>query len=73
MNESIEIGLFTNDPDDASAKDILHLAPHALHSGANTIAVIVDKAPLFVAIDPYITRIDRNRFDNVKRVTLPSR
>jgi ABC-2 type transport system permease protein len=73
MNESIEIGLFTNDPDDASAKDILHLAPHALHSGTNMISVIVDKDPSFATIDPYITRIDRNRFDNVKRVTLPSR
>jgi ABC-2 type transport system permease protein len=73
MNESIEIGLFTNDPDDASAKDILHLAPQALRSGTNMISVIVDKEPSFAAIDPYITRIDRNRFDNVKRVTLPSR
>jgi ABC-2 type transport system permease protein len=66
VNESIEIGIFTADPDDATSNDILHLAPHALHSGANTIRVIVDKQPSFAAIDPYLTRIDRNRFDNVK-------
>lgn len=68
VNESIEIGLFAADPDVASANDILHLAAHALHSGANTLTVIVDKQPSYAAIDPYITRIDRNRFDNVKSV-----
>jgi len=30
----------------SSANDILHLAPYALHSGANAIFVIVDKADL---------------------------
>jgi ABC-2 type transport system permease protein len=69
INESIELGIFATDPDDASANDILHLAAHPLHSGANTITIIVDKQPSYAAIDPYITRIDRNRFDNVKPVT----
>ena len=64
VDESIETGIFAADPDEA--KDALHLAPHHLHSGANTITVIVDKEPSFAVIDPYITRIDRNRFDNVK-------
>jgi ABC-type transport system involved in multi-copper enzyme maturation permease subunit len=68
LNESIEAGIFTADPDDAAANDILHLAAHPLHSGVNTITVIVDKQPAFAAIDPYITRIDRNRFDNVKPI-----
>jgi ABC-2 type transport system permease protein len=68
VNESIELGIFAADPDEASANDILHLAAHSLHNGANTITVIVDKQPSFAAIDPYITRIDRNRFDNVKAV-----
>jgi hypothetical protein len=69
INESIEIGIFATDPDDATTNDILHLAAHPLHSGANTITVIVDKQPSYAAIDPYITRIDRNRFDNMKPVT----
>jgi hypothetical protein len=69
LNESIEIGIFFADPDDATSNDILHLAAHPMHSGANTITVIVDKKPSFAAIDPYITRIDRNRFDNVKALT----
>jgi hypothetical protein len=69
VDEPIEIGVFSADPDIASANEILHLAAHPLHSGANTITVIVDKPPAFAAIDPYITRIDRNRFDNVKPLT----
>jgi len=69
VDESIEIGIFATDPDVASANDILHLAAHPLHNGANTITVIVDKQPSYAAIDPYLTRIDRNRFDNVKSVT----
>jgi hypothetical protein len=69
FNESIEIGIFATDPDDASTNDFLHLAAHPLRSGANTVTVVVDKQPSFAAIDPYITRIDRNRFDNVKSVT----
>lgn len=69
INESIAFGVFAADPDNATAKDILHLAAHPLRSGTNSINVIVDKQPSYAAIDPYITRIDRNRFDNVKSVT----
>ena len=69
VNESIELGIFATDPDDAVANDILHLAAHPLHNGANTITVVVDKQPSFAAIDPYLTRIDRNRFDNGKALT----
>jgi len=68
VNESIEFGLFAADPDVASANDILYLAAHPIHSGANTITVTVAKQPSYAAIDPYLTRIDRNRFDNVKPV-----
>lgn len=42
---------------------------YSLHSGANAITVVVDEQPSYAAIDPYITRIDRNRFDNMKPVT----
>jgi ABC-2 type transport system permease protein len=66
---SIEIGIFATDPDNAVANDILHLAAHPLRSGVNTITVIVDKQPSYAAIDPYLTRIDRNRFDNVKHLS----
>ena len=62
MREMIDIGVFS--PDD----NALHLAKHELHSGTQDISFIVDQEPLSAAVDPYICRIDRNRFDNSKRV-----
>jgi ABC-2 type transport system permease protein len=62
MGEAIDIGVF-------SAEDErLYLAKHTLRDGAQDITVVVDKAPLIAAVDPYICRIDRNRFDNSKRI-----
>jgi ABC-2 type transport system permease protein len=68
FDEAIDVGIFTTDPDDAAPDATLHLARHTLHGGPNTLAVIVDKPPVFAAIDPYVTRVDRNRFDNVRKV-----
>jgi ABC-2 type transport system permease protein len=62
MRENIDVGVFTADD------KTLHLAKHALHDGVQDITVIVNGEPAFVAVDPYLTRIDRNRFDNGKRV-----
>jgi ABC-2 type transport system permease protein len=62
MREAIEVGVF-------SAEDVpLYLAKHTLRDGAQEVRVVVDKAPLFAAVDPYICRIDKNRFDNGRRV-----
>jgi len=60
MRESIDIGMFSqkNAP--------LYVAKHPLHDGVNDVTVIVAKEPAFAAVDPYVTRIDRNRFDNGK-------
>jgi hypothetical protein len=62
MREAIEIGVFSAD------EKTLYLAKHALHDGMQEITVIVDREPLLAAVDPYVTRIDRNRFDNSKRL-----
>jgi ABC-type transport system involved in multi-copper enzyme maturation permease subunit len=68
MAEEIAIGIFTSDPDDAGDDATLHLGRQLLHDGANTITLIADRQPAFAAIDPYLTRLDRNRGDNVKKV-----
>lgn len=60
--EEIEIGLFSADDKP------LHLAKHPLRAGVQEIAVIVDREPAFAAVDPYVTRIDGNRFDNGRAV-----
>jgi hypothetical protein len=62
MRELIDIGIFSDDD------QVLHLAKHALHEGRQDLTVIVDHEPLRAAVDPYVCRIDRNRFDNSRRV-----
>jgi ABC-2 type transport system permease protein len=62
MQEMIEIGIFSADD------KALHLAKHALHEGVQEITVIVNREPLSAAVDPYVCRIDRNRFDNSRRI-----
>src|SRR5688572_33293759 len=57
-------------PDRTDAKDnVIYAARHAIRDGANTITVIVNRPPGVAAIDPYVLRIDRDRFDNFKEVT----
>ena len=60
MRESIDIGLF------AQENAPFHVAKHPLRDGVNEVTMIVAKAPSFASVDPYVTRIDRNRFDNGK-------
>ena len=62
LREELELGLF-----DAEEKPI-YAAKHPIHDGANTVVVIVARQPETAAIDPYLLRIDRNRFDNVRKV-----
>ncbi|HEV7242178.1 MAG TPA: M1 family aminopeptidase [Thermoanaerobaculia bacterium] len=62
LRESIDIGMF-------SEENIpLYVAKHPLKDGLNEVTVIVAKEPAFAAVDPYVTRIDRNRFDNGRDV-----
>ncbi|MEA2239849.1 MAG: type transport system permease protein [Thermoanaerobaculia bacterium] len=68
LAESIAIGVFESDPDNAGDDATLHLGHHLLHEGANSITVLVSRQPAFAAIDPYLTRLDRNRSDNVRKV-----
>ncbi|HYC58869.1 MAG TPA: M1 family aminopeptidase [Thermoanaerobaculia bacterium] len=66
LRESIDVGIYAAD------ETRLHLAKYPLHDGAQEIKVTVDREPLFAAVDPYISRIDRNRFDNTKRISGPA-
>jgi len=63
QEEPVEIGLFTLD------ETPIAVAHHTLRAGRNTIVMMADKEPKLAIVDPYITRIDGNRFDNEKRVT----
>jgi hypothetical protein len=58
LDEAIDVGVYGGDG------TALHLERHALREGSNEISVVVDAPPARVVVDPYVTRIDRNRFDN---------
>ena len=64
--------MFTAEPGrrgfDAGA--VLHFAQTRLHSGRQTLHVVVDKPPTHAGVDPYNKRIDRNSDDNLARVEL---
>ncbi|HET8774138.1 MAG TPA: M1 family aminopeptidase [Thermoanaerobaculia bacterium] len=60
LRESIDVGLFSEE------NTPLVVAKQALHDGANDVTLVVAQEPAFAAVDPYVTRIDRNRFDNTK-------
>ncbi|HEY0095518.1 MAG TPA: M1 family aminopeptidase, partial [Archangium sp.] len=57
LHEPIEVGLF-------GEEHVLSVQRHELHSGLNTLSLVLDERPVSVVVDPYLTRIDRNRFDN---------
>lgn len=60
FDEPIEIAV-------AAETRVLDSRKHALLRGTNEIRLTVDEPPSSVTVDPWITRIDRNPLDNVKR------
>jgi ABC-2 type transport system permease protein len=62
FHETIEVGLFTRD------ETPIVTARHALRDGTNTIVMIADRKPDQAIVDPYLTRVDRDRFDHERAV-----
>ena len=60
FDEPVEIAV-------ATETKVLDSRRHALRRGMNEIELIVDSRPSSVTVDPWITRIDRNPVDNMKR------
>ncbi|MGZ5434010.1 MAG: M1 family metallopeptidase, partial [Thermoanaerobaculia bacterium] len=60
LDESIDVGLFSPD------NEPMLVAKQPLRDGANDVTLVVAQEPAFAAVDPYVTRIDRNRFDNTR-------
>lgn len=65
LDEPIEVGVFTADPEEATGDQVLYLRQHQFTADTTTITFVVDKRPTVIAIDPYITRVDKNLTDNV--------
>jgi hypothetical protein len=65
MNDFVEVGIFApgkNDP--------LYLTRHRIHTGKQTIRIIVPRQPSRAGVDPYGKLIEREREDNVVDVKI---
>lgn len=71
LDEAFDIGVFTAEPGkrDFSADSVLSMQGHRLHSGRQTLTVVVDKEPKVVGVDPYNKYVDSNPDDNVLALT----
>ena len=65
----IDVGLFSADPEDFSAKDfVLYLAKHQIKTGTNEVTIRVKGKPAFAGVDPFVKYIDRDSADNIYRL-----
>ncbi len=69
INEPVRIGIFTEHPSLVKEEDaILHYEMQQINKEASELKLIVKERPTFIAIDPYGTRSDENRVDNILRL-----
>ncbi len=70
LDESFDIGVFTAEPGKKGfdAKDVIMMRRMPLKSGVDTLTFTVDREPVWVGVDPYNKRIDRNSDDNLVKV-----
>jgi len=69
IDEPVMIGIFTTHPSEVKEEgSILHYVLHQINKEATELKLIVKERPTFIAIDPYGTRSDENRVDNILRL-----
>ncbi|MEO2282007.1 ABC transporter permease/M1 family aminopeptidase [Pseudoalteromonas pernae] len=68
MEQLIDIGLFSEDPEKLSANNtVIYLQKHALQSGENVIELLVDEKPSYAGVDPLVKLVDRDSANNIKK------
>jgi aminopeptidase N len=70
LDEPFDVGVFSEEPGRPgyTSASVLAFQRQRLHSGRQTVTLVVDKAPAYVGVDPYNKRIDRNSADNLVKV-----
>jgi ABC-2 type transport system permease protein len=72
LDEDIEIGVFNNDPRlrDFTKANVLLLKKVRLKTGQSKLKLILPAGvePTYVAVDPYVRRIDRDTNDNIAEI-----
>jgi hypothetical protein len=71
FDEAVDVGVFTARPGDSAfhAADVLSMERIPIHSGEDSARIVTAQKPLYAAVDPYITLIDRNPNDNIVAVS----
>jgi aminopeptidase N len=70
MDEPFDVGVFTAEPGKPgfTADSVLAMEHRPIHTGRQTVTLVVDKLPSHAGVDPYNKRIDRNSDDNLTKV-----
>jgi len=70
LAESFDLGVFTVEPGRKGyGKDsVIAVERATVHSGRQTLRVVVDREPVVAGVDPFNKRVDRNSEDNLKPV-----
>jgi aminopeptidase N len=73
LDEPFDIGVFSAEPGrpDYTAASVLSLTRQRIKTGKQTVTVVVAQPPVWVGVDPYNKRIDRNSGDNLSRIETP--
>ena len=67
INEPIQVGIFSKHPKNIVDKNsILYLETHQINQEKMEFKIIVNEIPTYISIDPFGTRSDKNRIDNIK-------
>jgi aminopeptidase N len=72
LDETMDVGAFDIEPAKPgfSSGKVIALRRVAVHSGVQTVDLVVGRLPKFAGIDPYDTLIDRNSEANITAVTM---
>ena len=70
LDEAFDVGVFTMQPGKPgfTKTSVLSMERQRVHSGRQTLTVVVDQEPKFAGVDPYNKYVDRNSSDNVQQV-----
>ncbi|MGM9489366.1 ABC transporter permease/M1 family aminopeptidase [Ideonella sp. YS5] len=73
LDEPFDVGVFSEEPGRPgyTAASVLAFQRQRLHSGRQTVTLVVDRPAVFVGVDPFNKRIDRNSADNLAKVDSP--